>query len=82
MKKLLIGILLIGIVVLAVSLVIFLSDARILMIKTNYSILITWFTSLSYPAVIVLITKAIAILNPNVKSDTIRELLGWKGEQP
>jgi len=82
MKKLLIGILLIGIVVLAVSLIIFLSDARILMIKTNYSILITWFTSLSYPAVIVLITKAIAILNPNVKSDTIRELLGWKGEQP
>ena len=82
MKKLLIGILLIGIVVLAVSLIIFLSDARILMIKTNYSILITWFTSLSYPGIFVLIMKAIAILNPNVKSDTVKELLTWKGGQP
>jgi hypothetical protein len=82
MKKLLIGILLIGMVVLAVSLVIFLSDARILMIKTNYSILITWFTSLSYPAVVVLIMKAIAMLNPNVPSDKIRDLLTWKGGQP
>ena len=72
MKNKLLIVLAVLIVIVAVGL---LSDERISFIRANYSILIGWITSLSYPAMVRIILKGIAILNPNVKTDTIRELL-------
>ncbi|MDD5170844.1 MAG: hypothetical protein PHN75_18660 [Syntrophales bacterium] len=74
MKKGLIFLLMLAAII-VMALAVFLSDARILMIKTEYSILIAWITSLSYPGIVLLVMKGIAIINPNVKTNTIREML-------
>ena len=51
----------------------FLSNDWIVMMKDKYSMVIA-----AIPTIVVLILKAVAMLNPNVKNSTIRELLTWE----
>lgn len=51
----------------------FLSNDWITMVMSKYSMAIA-----AIPTIIGLILKAIAMLNPNVPTDKIRDLLSWK----
>ena len=51
----------------------FLSNNWINAVLSNYSIAIA-----AIPAIIGTVLKVIAILNPNVPTDKIRDLLAWK----
>ncbi|MGA2160070.1 MAG: hypothetical protein ABSG90_12770 [Dehalococcoidia bacterium] len=59
----------------------FLSNDYINATQGNYSILIGWI-KFELPIVIGVILKAVAILHPGVKTDTIRELLTPASKTP
>ena len=59
----------------------FLSNTWIDEVRRDYSYLLG-FLAVGVPWIIYKVLHIVAVLNPNIKSNTIKELLSWKGTAP